>query len=124
MALEEYVGAVILDLDGREVDCTSLSVNENTGRRGVKTMNRTGRIGGYTEGVKSYDLTLTVVIPKDGDEPAWGSIVGAKVSREMISGGGRTSYLDCFTVGVGTTFEVEGEARKTINMVASREVQE
>lgn len=124
MALEEFVGAVVLEVDGREIDCTSLSVQESTGRRGVRTMNRTGRLSGYTEGVSAFELTLTVVIPKDGDEPQWGTIKGAKVTRELISGGGRFSYLDCFTTGVGTTFEVDGEARKTINMMASREVKE
>lgn len=124
MALEEYVGAVVLEADGREFDCVSLSVQHSTGRRGVKTMNRSGRLSGYTEGVSAIELTVTVVIPKDGDEPQWAQLKNAKITRELISGGGRFSYLDCFTTAVGTTFEVDGEARKTINMMASREVKE
>lgn len=124
MALEEYVGAVVLEVDGREIDCVSLSVQINTGRRGVRTMNRSARLAGYTEGVTAIELTLTVVIPTDGSEPQWDKIKDAKVSRELISGGGRFSYLDAFTTAVGATFEVDGEARKTINMMASREVKE
>lgn len=124
MALEEYVGAVVLEVDGREIDCVSLSVQINTGRRGVRTMNRSARIAGYTEGVTAIELTLTVVIPTDGSEPQWDKIKDAKVSRELISGGGRFSYLDAFTTAVGATFEIDGEARKTINMIASREVKE
>ena len=40
---EEYVGAVILEWDGKEIECASVSTDINTGKRIVKTMNRAGR---------------------------------------------------------------------------------
>lgn len=125
MAAEEFVGAIALELDGREIECTSLSVNVSTGNRLVRTMNRSRNAAGYTKGVRQYDLNLTVVVPADGNEPNWAEIVGAKITREPIDGQGeRVSYLDCFTVSVGHTFEVDGEARKSISMHAMREVRE
>ena len=40
MALEEYVGAVVVEVDGREIEAFSCSPSANTGRKPVKTMNR------------------------------------------------------------------------------------
>lgn len=51
MALEEYVGAVVVEVDGREIEAFSCSPSANTGRKPVKTMNRSQRIAGYTNGV-------------------------------------------------------------------------
>ncbi len=125
MATEEFCGAVVLEIDGREIDCTNLSVQVATGRSAVKTMNRNRWIAGYKNGVMTYELSLTVVVPKDGDEPNWANIERGKVSREPIDGNGqRVSYLDCFTVSVGHTYDVDNEARKSITMIAAREVTE
>ncbi len=125
MATEEFVGAVVLEVDGREIDCTSLSVQVVTGRSAVKTMNRTRNIAGFKEGVRTYELQLTVVVPKDGNEPDWANISRAKVTREPIDGTGqRVSYLDAFTTSVGHSFDVDNEARKNISMIAVREVKE
>jgi hypothetical protein len=124
MALEEFEGAITMELDGREIDCTSLSVRASTGRRLVRTMNKTGNAAGFVKGVTQFDLTVTVVVPKDGKDVDWDAITGAKITREPIGGGQRHSYLDCFTTEVGQSFEVDGEARKTISMHALREVKE
>ncbi|MER2953249.1 phage tail protein, partial [Morganella morganii] len=40
--LEEYAGAIVLEIDGREVEVTDMDVQEVTGRKLVKTMNKTG----------------------------------------------------------------------------------
>jgi hypothetical protein len=124
MALEEFEGAITLELDGREIDCTSLSVRASTGRRLVRTMNKTGNAAGFVKGVTQFDLTVTVVVPKDGKDVEWDAITGAKITREPIGGGQRHSYLDCFSTEVVQSFEVDGEARKTISMHALREVKE
>ena len=52
MALEEYAGQVILEVDGQEIEVTSFNVSENTGRKPVKTMNRTGRAKGFARGFR------------------------------------------------------------------------
>lgn len=124
MALEEFVGAITLEIDGREIDVVSLNVQKTTGKRPVRTMNKSGNAVGFTRGITQYELQVTVVIPGDGDEPDWNSIEGAKITREPIAGGKRTSYLDCFTTSSSESYAVDDEARRNITMVALREVNE
>ena len=40
MAIQEYVGAVGLAVDGKEIECVSVSNDSNTGYIPVKTMRR------------------------------------------------------------------------------------
>ncbi|MBX3588795.1 MAG: phage tail protein [Ramlibacter sp.] len=124
MALEEYVGAVVLEIDGREIEITSLDVKDMTGRKPVKTMNRTGRLKGFTRGIGQFDIKATAVVPVNGSMPDWANIEGAKITQEPLAGGQRVSYLDCFTVDVGEQYSVDNEARVDINMHALRKVQE
>lgn len=124
MALQEYVGAVVMELDGREIEITAISPSEQTGRRLVKTMNRTGRPAGVTQGVAMIDLSITAVIPVEGEPVDWAEISGAKITITPVNGGQRQSYLDCFTESVGRSYQVDGEARIDIKMSALRKVTE
>ncbi|MEW9901016.1 phage tail protein [Chitinivorax sp. PXF-14] len=122
MALQEYLGAIVMEIDGQEVEIESLDVTFKTGRKLVKTMNKTGRAKGFAKGVAEYDLKVTAVIPVSGDID-WGSIEGAKITIYPVSAGGkRTSYLDCFTTDAGSKYTVDGEAKRDLTMIALREV--
>ena len=124
MALIEYAGAIVLEVDGKEVEVVDYGVTNKTGRKLVKTMNRTGRAKGFARGVGEYELSLTVVVPVAGDLD-WGGIEGAKLtSFPNTEGGQRTSYLDCFTTEVGDKYSVDNEQRRDIKMNAIREVKE
>jgi hypothetical protein len=124
MALEEYLGAIVMELDGREIEVESLDVTVKTGRKQVKTMNRTGRAKGFAQGTEEIALRMTVSIPKSG-EPAWKDIAGAKVTiYPLAAAGSRTSYLDCFTTDVGAKYMVDGEAKRDLSLQALREVRE
>ena len=64
MALQEFVGAVVMEVDGREIDIVSISPRHMTGRRVVRTMNKSGNAAGFTfrppdRGV--YLVVLTVI---------------------------------------------------------------
>lgn len=50
--LDEYVGAIVLEVDGEEFECSDLDVQISTGRKLVKTMNKTGRAKGFTRNMK------------------------------------------------------------------------
>lgn len=124
MALEQYIGSIILEIDGREIDIESLDESVKTGRKLVKTMNRSGRPKGYSKGMADYDLKLTVAVPLSG-EIDWAAIDGAKITIfPLDSESDRISYLDCFTVDVGSSYNVEGEAKRNITMMALRRVVE
>lgn len=124
MALEEYLGTIVLEVDGQEVDVTTLDVTRTTGRRVVKTMNRTGNAKGYSKGMRDLSLRLSVAIPESGDLD-WDNIVGAKVTIYPLDAAEkRESYLDCATSDVGEKYTVEGEAMRDITMMALRRVLE
>ncbi|WP_404991325.1 phage tail protein [Cupriavidus pauculus] len=124
MALQEYAGAIVLEVDGKEVEVIDVSDTVRTGRKLVKTMNRTGRAKGFARGIAEYDLSLTVAIPLSGDLD-WEKIEGAKLTIYPNSPGGqRESYLDCFTTEVGNKYTVDNEARRDIKMQSLRKVKE
>jgi len=124
MALEEYLGAIVMEIDGKEIECVSVEVTRNLGRKMVKTMNKTGRPAGFAKGVEDISLSVTAVIPAH-DAPDWASIEGSKITiYPPVRGGQRTSYLDCFTTELGSSFSVDNEARQSIKMGTLREVKE
>lgn len=124
MALQEYAGAIVLEVDGQEVEVIDVSVTSRTGRKLVKTMNRTGRAKGFARGIAEYELSATVAIPLSGDKD-WEKIEGAKLTIYPNSPGGkRESYVDCFSTEVGDKYTVDSEARRDIKLQALRRVTE
>ncbi|WP_047258002.1 hypothetical protein [Chromobacterium subtsugae] len=124
MALQEYAGAIVLDVDGQEVDVVDLNVTSKTGRKLVKTMNSTGRAKGFARGITEYELSITVVVPLTGDLN-WEGIEGSKLTEYPLSSGGpRISYLDCFSTEVGEKYSTENEARRDIKLMSLRKVTE
>lgn len=122
MALQEYLGSIVMEVNGQEVEIESLDVTNKTGRKLVKTMNKTGRAKGFAKGIAEYDLKVTAVIPLSGDID-WAALEGVKITVYPLSSGGvRTSYLDCFTLDVGKKYTVDGEAKQDLSMAALREV--
>lgn len=124
MALEEYVGDIILEVDGKEVDVKSVEETIATNRSAVKTMNRTKRPKGYRNGMVDYSLQITAPVPKEG-ELVWENVVDAKITIEPTEEGGkRISYLDCAVTEVGGSYDVDNEATRNISMIALRKVKE
>ena len=122
MALEEFVGSIVLETNGQEVDVVELQVTARTGKRPVKTMNRALRVKGFSRGIAEYEMRVTVAIPLSGDLD-WEAIEQGKITQFPVSDEGkRTSYLDCFTTEVGEAYTVEGEARRDISMFSARKV--
>lgn len=124
MALKEYVGAVVLEINGREYECVDLNVKHNSGKKVVKTMNRKGRALGFSRGIESWELSLTASIPLD-DPQDWDDIDGAKVTVYPVSGNGkRVSYLDCFSTEDSEDYSTENEAKVKVAVVALDKVEE
>jgi hypothetical protein len=112
-----------MEVDGQEIDIDSVDTTEKTGRKVVKSMNKTGRARGYTKGIGDIELKISAMIPLTGDLD-WANIVGAKITLYPVGGSKRTSYLDCFTTEVGRKYKVDGEAKQDLTMVALRKVVE
>ena len=115
---EVAVGAIVLIVDSNEYDCVSCEAQKGTGRKPIATMNRK-RVNKYrTQGVKSYNLSISVVIPNGKDTIDWDNIEDARITVENPEGGFRETYLDCSSTEVSDSFSVEGETRRNLSMFA------
>lgn len=120
MALDKYVGSIILEVDGTDADCIDCKVDTSTGKKPVKTMNRKLRIKGYANGIVTYNLSLTVVIPAGSESIDWENLEGAKVTIDPgTSGGVRKTYTDCTTVSCSAQYNVDNEARRDLQLFAA-----
>lgn len=120
-----YAGAVIMEVNGRDVEIVSIKPQTTTGRKPVKTMNRNGRVRGYADGITEHKLSVTAAIPIDGTAVDWDNITKAKITVYPINKDEkRTSYIDCFTVETSEQYEAENEARIDIEMVALHKITE
>lgn len=116
---EEYVGAVVLEWNGREIECASISTDIATGKRIVKTMNRKGRAKGHSKGIPDFKMSVEVPIPTDGSEPDWMTIENAKLTVVPIDGVGlREVFLGCEVETVSSKWQVEGTAMRTLTVTA------
>lgn len=120
-----YAGAIIMEVNGRDIEIVSLKPQTTTGRKPVKTMNRQGRVMGYADGVTEHKLSLTAAIPIDGTEIDWDNITKAKITIYPINKEERrVSYLDCFTTECSEQYEADNEAKIDIEMIALHKILE
>ena len=116
---DEFVGAVVLEWDGREIECASISSDISTGKKIVKTMNRAGRAKGHAKGVADFKLSVEVPIATAGGEPDWLSIENAKLTIVPIDGvGKREVFTGCEVETVSSKYAVEGAAMRTLTITA------
>ena len=118
--MSEFVGAVVLEWDGREIECISITTDISTGKRLVKTMNRKQRAKGHAKGIPDFRLSVEVPIPTDGSEPDWLMIENAKLTVDPVDGVGlREVYVGCEVESMSSKYQVDGgEARRTLTITA------
>lgn len=122
MALEEVVGAIVMEVDGQEVEIVDFNVTKNTGTKPVKTMNRKRRVKSFSRGIATFDIKATVVVPLTGDLD-WINIEGSKITISPVAEGGqRKSYTDVYCSEVGEQYTIDNEARRDLTLFAGDEV--
>ncbi|WP_234086755.1 hypothetical protein [Azonexus sp. R2A61] len=115
---EEYVGAVVLEWDGKEIECLSMSVKCDTGKRPVKTMNRKKRVKGHAQGIVTYELDVEVAIPRTGDLD-WENMQDAKLTEFPVDDEEqRTTYYGCECTGYSEKYVVDGHAVRSLTISA------
>lgn len=115
---DKFVGMIVLEINGTEYEVTSVEPSLKTGRKTVKTMNRTGRATGSAKGIEEHDLKISVAIPKTG-EPDWRALVDAKLTVYPQDGGGkRETWTGCSLTELGSKYQVEGEATRDLTIAA------
>ncbi|WP_160286829.1 phage tail protein [Pseudomonas knackmussii] len=115
---DNYVGQIVLSINGTDYEIKSLEHTLKTGRTVVKTMNRSGRPLGTAKGVEDYDLRVSVAIPKSG-EPDWRAMLDAKITIEPLDGGGeRETWTGVALIEMGSKYQLEGEATRDLTLSA------
>ncbi|GAA0411379.1 hypothetical protein GCM10008969_37770 [Pseudomonas veronii subsp. inensis] len=115
---DNYVGMIVLEINGTDYEVTSVEPTLKTGRKIVKTMNRTGKPTGTAKGIEEHDLKIAVPIPKKG-EPDWRALIDAKLTIYPQDGGGeRQTWTGCSLVEMGSKYQVEGEATRDLTIAA------
>ena len=124
MALKEYLGAIVLEVDGKEYEVESVDIDHKSGRKLVKTMNRKGRAAGFSQGIQEWTIKVSAPVPKEGG-PDWNNIVGAKLTVFPVTEGGkRESYIDCVSLEDAHKYSVDNEAKVDITLAAMDRVEE
>lgn len=121
-----YVGSVVIEMDGVEIEAINFKYDVNTGRRRVNTMNSKGRSLGYAKGIATFDLNFDVPILIDGSQDIdWASITASKFTYWPLDNPSRRKTLRDFAVE--TTAEsssAEGEATVSVTGFAFGEINE
>ena len=124
MALEEYVGSIVLEVDSVEVEIVSLTVQSESGRKLVKTMNSKGRAKGISKGITTYSLNVKAVIPLKGALD-WMQIAGSKLTQFPLALGGQTiTYQDVCCLSSSEQYTLENEAVIDLQLVALNRIEE
>lgn len=121
---DEYVGPIVLEVNGMEIEVTRVNPTVDTGRKLVKTMNSTGRARGHVNGIATYNLTVEAVKPK-GRTLVWENITDGKLSLFPLEDGDKTITYQNFTVQtVSDEYNVDNEARVSITGFALNRIEE
>lgn len=119
----DLVGTIVLYVNGREFDCSSVSPKEQTGHKAVPSMNKEGRVRKKTKTIKSISLSAEVFVDEN-DDFDWASVEDARIVVESIDGGKRTTYVDCTVTDVSESYKLDGEAARSIEMFALNKIEE
>lgn len=115
---DNYVGQIVLSLNGQDYEIKSLDHSLKTGRVVVKTMNRSGRPKGTAKGMEDHELRVSVAIPKSG-EPNWRALLDGKITIEPVDGGGqRETWTGVALMEMGSKYQLEGEATRDLTLSA------
>lgn len=121
MALD-YDGEIVCEINGQEVDIVSFDDTTTTGRKPVKTMNRTRRAKGSVSGSKSTEMKITAPAPQVG-EFDWENMIDAQIVIYPVDNPTkRTTYMDSNVTSVGSRYQLENESVRDISLYCLRKV--
>jgi hypothetical protein len=118
----DYDGEVVVEINTQEVDVVSFDDTVTTGRKVVKTMNRTGRAKGSVSGIETVEMSLTAPAPATG-EYNWRTMKDAQIVIFPVGNTAkRTSYIDCNVISVGSKYQLEGEMVRDVKLYCLKKV--
>lgn len=123
----EYVDRCYVEIDGEELpDAIKLDVQPQRDSKPIKTMNRRDRPRGHSKGQPHWELSLEVAVPVAG-EYAWREKYREGLEHTVVvdeAGVHRVRYNGVLITDVSSTYQAEGETRRTIKLSVLDEVEE
>lgn len=118
----EYDGEVVVEINGKEVDVVSFDDTVTTGRKPVRTMNRTGRPKGSVNGTESVEMKITAPAPATG-EFNWRTMKDAQIVIYPVANPAkRTTFIDSNVTSLGSRYQLEGEMVRDVSLYCLRKV--
>ena len=115
---DNYVGQIVLEINGTDYEVTSVEPSLKTGRKVVKTMNRSGRPAGTAKGIEEHELKISVVAASF-KKTEWRALMDAKLTIYAQDGGGkRETWTGCSLIELGSKYQLEGEATRDLTIAA------
>lgn len=112
---DELVGAIVLYVDGQEIDCDGVNPVEEGLRKLVPTMNSKGRGNKSASTTSTGKIQVDAFIPKKGSIN-WANISGATIIIESQDDGSyREIYYGVGVESVGKQYKVGEAAVQTLN---------
>lgn len=118
-----YVGTIVLTVNGKEYDCVSFAPKGNSGHKPVSTMNSEGRVRGVAKVTKAGTFSLEVVIPEN-DAFDWQELQAARITVQSQDGQFRTTYSECYSENISEQFQDGNEAKRSIDGFYLRKIRE
>lgn len=111
---DELVGAIVLYVDGQEIDCSAVNPTEEGMRKLVPTMNSKGRANKSASLTASGKIQVEAFIPKKGSVD-WANISNATIIIESQDDGSyRETYSGVGVISVGNQFKIGEEAVQSL----------
>lgn len=111
---EDAVDTIVMSVAGSDYDCATFNSTKNTGRKPRPTMNRQQRVKFKSKGIRTFELSWSVVIPDGKDTVDWDEVEDERISIESPTGGFRETYIDVSVVTVSDSYDVNGESRRDL----------
>jgi len=113
--MADYVSKILLSVNGQEItDFNSFTEGGYTLRKPVNLMNKTG----FMDVTPRHGCEVEYVVPEDGAEFDFDSVVGATLVITFMNGE-TTTYTGVATLEVGDTkYDGDNEATRTIKFGA------
>jgi hypothetical protein len=111
----DYVGEIQMEINGKEVDIVSFDDTFKSGKKAVRTMNKTRRAKGSTRGSETYEWKITAPAQLVGGYK-WRSMIDARIVIYPVdTPAARTTYFDSNVTDVGKKYSLDNEMVQDIS---------
>ncbi len=115
----DYVGSVVLEVNGREYPISKFDTQLETGNKLVPTMNSTGHPLGMSRGTKKYSVSFSMPVDIT-DDTDWAELQNAIIVIYPLNAESkRTLFLGVGIESVGDAYALDAEMMRDLKGFAT-----